>query len=92
MRTFLRCCAWAVVLALIVAPIAMVTEIRYASPLWALWSLVSLWAALDALRIAATALPTHSLQAVTGVVVVLALLNLATSLIIVVVPLALRTY
>ncbi len=86
-RRLARAAARATLALLGAAPAFMLVAVRERNTLWILWTMISLWTALDARNVAASAFSLRRRRAVRGIVG-LAALNLALSLCLVFLPIA----
>ena len=72
--------AWGTVALFLAVPILAVYAGREPSPLWIVWTVISLWGALDSRQIAAAAFPGWPLRNPSRLIGLLAALNLLVSL------------
>ena len=83
-----RAAARGILVLLLVVPVLMILIVRERNILWILWSMVSLWTAVDAWNVAKAAFLSRSVYTPTLVIIGLAVANLLLSLCVVFVPIA----
>lgn len=79
--------AWGVLILLTAIPLYILAAVRASSSWWVIWSVISIWAALDSRNLANAAFPERARrQSQSAMIIVLGVLNLLISLYAVLLP------